>query len=145
MVVGLGGQRVDVDAAVHQPPRNGHDGAVLGAVIADDAGHVGDARQHAGAVGVAQPPLDPQPVGQPGVQVGVVLQVFMAEQFHFLRLQRRYVGIIHRQAPFPWPVCIFIRACGVRRGTDSGLDSSILEYVLPRVKKNLKKMRGILG
>ncbi len=124
MIVGLGGQGVDVDAPVDQPPRNGHNVPLVVAVIPDNAGYIGDAGQHAGAVQVAQAALDPQPVGHPGVQVGVVLQVFMAEQFHFLRLQSRYVGIIHGQTPLC--ACIFIRLRGQRRGSGRYYD-----FILP--------------
>ena len=73
MGVGLGGQRVNVDAAVDQAARNGHDGAVLLLVIADNVGNVRDAGQHAGAVQIAQAALDAHLVRQMRVQRGVML------------------------------------------------------------------------
>ena len=72
MGVGLGGQRVNVDAAVDQAARNGHDGAVLLLVIADNVGNVRDAGQHAGAVQIAQAALDAHLIRQMRVKGGVV-------------------------------------------------------------------------
>ena len=71
--VGCGGQRVDVDAAVDQPARDGRDGAVRLLIIANDVGHIRDAGQHAGAVQIAQTALDAHLVRQMRVQRGVML------------------------------------------------------------------------
>ena len=99
MGVGLGGQRVNVDAAVDQTARNGHDGAVLLLVIADNAGHVRDAGQHTGAVQIAQTALDAHLVCQMRVKGGVMFQIFVAEQLKLIRLQGRDVRVIHRAYP----------------------------------------------
>ena len=99
MGVGLGGQRVNVDAAVDQAARNGHDGAVLLLVIADNVGNVRDAGQHAGAVQIAQAALDAHLIRQMRVKGGVVLQIFVAEQLKLIRLQGRDVWVIHHAYP----------------------------------------------
>ena len=69
--IGLGGQRVDVDAAVDQPTRNGRDGAVRALVVADDVRYIRDAGQH--AVQIAQAALDAHLVRQMRVQRGIML------------------------------------------------------------------------
>ena len=97
--VGLGGQGIQIDAAVDQAAGDGHDGAVFLFVIANNVGHVGDTGQHTGAVQVAQATLDAHLVRQMRVQRGIMLYIFMAEQFQFFRLQCRYVRVIHRQTP----------------------------------------------
>lgn len=99
MGVGLGGQCVNVDAAVDQAARNGHDGAVLLLVIADNVGNVRDAGQHAGAVQIAQAALDAHLIRQMRVKGGVVLQIFVAEQLKLIRLQGRDVRVIHHAYP----------------------------------------------
>ena len=99
MGVGLGSQRVNVDAAVDQAARNGHDGAVLLLVIADNAGNVRDAGQHAGAVQIAQAALDAHLIRQMRVKGGVVFQIFVAEQLKLIRLQGRDVWVIHHAYP----------------------------------------------
>ena len=99
MGVGLGGQRVNVDAAVDQAARNGHDGAVLLLVIADNVGNVRDAGQHAGAVQIAQAALDAHLIRQMRVKGGVVLHIFVAEQLKLIRLQGRDVWVIHHAYP----------------------------------------------
>ena len=99
MGVGLGGQRVNVDAAVDQAARNGHDGAVLLLVIADNVGNVRDAGQHAGAVQIAQTALDAHLIRQMRVKGGVVFQIFVAEQLKLIRLQGRDVWVIHHAYP----------------------------------------------
>ena len=99
MGVGLGGQRVNVDAAVDQAARNGHDGAVLLFVIADNVGNVRDAGQHAGAVQIAQAALDAHLIRQMRVKGGVVFQIFVAEQLKLIRLQGRDVRVIHHAYP----------------------------------------------
>ena len=99
MGVGLGGQRVNVDAAVDQTARNGHDGAVLLLVIADNVGNVRDAGQHAGAVQIAQAALDAHLIRQMRVKGGVVFQIFVAEQLKLIRLQGRDVWVIHHAYP----------------------------------------------
>ena len=99
MGVGLGGQRVNVDAAVDQAARNGHDGAVLLLVIADNVGNVRDAGQHAGAVQIAQAALDAHLIRQMRVKGGVVFQIFVAEQLKLIRLQGRDVWVIHHAYP----------------------------------------------
>ena len=99
MGVGLGGQRVNVDAAVDQAARNGHDGAVLLLVIADNAGNVRDAGQHAGAVQIAQAALDAHLIRQMRVKGGVVFHIFVAEQLKLIRLQGRDVRVIHHAYP----------------------------------------------
>ena len=99
MGVGLGGQRVNVDAAVDQAARNGHDGAVLLLVIADNVGNVRDAGQHAGAVQIAQAALDAHLIRQMRVKGGVVLHIFVAEQLKLIRLQGRDVRVIHHADP----------------------------------------------
>ena len=71
--VGCGGQRVNVDAAVDQPARNGRDGAVRALVVADDVRYIRDAGQHAGAVQIAQAALDAHLIRQMRVQRGVML------------------------------------------------------------------------
>ena len=98
--VGFGGEGVDVDAAVDQAAGDRLHRAVGLFFVADNVGHVGDARQHAGAVGVAQAALDAEAVSLVRVQVGVVGEIFAAEQFQLLRLKRRNVGIVHRSFPF---------------------------------------------
>ena len=100
MGVGLRNKGVDIDAAVDKPPGDRRNGAVGLFFIPDNAGYVGDAGQHTGAVRVAQPPLDPQTVGFFGVKVRIVRQVFTAEQLDFLRLQGRHIRIIH-YVPLP--------------------------------------------
>ena len=102
MGVGFGHQGVDVDTAVDQPSGNGLYGAVRLLVVTDDVGHIGDAGQNAGAVGVAQTALDAQAVGLTGVKVCIVGQILATQQLDLLRLQGRYVGIIHRFTP---PLC----------------------------------------
>ena len=99
MGVGLGGQRVNVDAAVDQAARNGHDGAVLLLIIADNVGNVRDAGQHAGAVQIAQAALDAHLIRQMRVKGGVVFQIFVAEQLKLIRLQGRDVWVIHHAYP----------------------------------------------
>ena len=99
MGVGLGGQRVNVDAAVDQAARNGHDGAVLPLIIADNVGNVRDAGQHAGAVQIAQAALDAHLIRQMRVKGGVVFQIFVAEQLKLIRLQGRDVWVIHHAYP----------------------------------------------
>ena len=79
--VGLGGQGVQIDAAVDQAAGNGHNGAVFLFIITDNAGHIGDTGQHTGAVQVAQAALDAHLVRQMRVQRGIMLYIFMAEQF----------------------------------------------------------------
>ena len=98
--VGFGGEGVDVDAAVDQAAGDRLHRAVGLFFVADNVRHVGDARQHAGAVGVAQAALDAEAVSLMRVQVGVVGEIFAAEQFQLLRLKRRNVGIVHRSFPF---------------------------------------------
>ena len=88
-------QRVDVNAPVDQTSGNGLDGAVRLLVIADNAGHVGHARQNAGAVRVAQAALNTQPVRQMRVQRGVVHCVFITQHFQLVRLQSRHIRIVH--------------------------------------------------
>ena len=137
VVVRLGGQGIDVDAAVDQPAGNGHNGAVRRFVVADNAGHIGDAGQHAGTVQVAQTALDAHLVRQFGVQVRVVLHVLVAKQFQFIRLQGRYVRVIHRQAPLSG--CIFIRAaCACHAKRFSVVNTVILVCFSRFVKKKLK-------
>ena len=99
MGVGLGGQRVNVDAAVDQPARNGHNRAVLLFIVTDNVGHVRDTGQHTGAVQIAQAALDAHLVRQMWVQRGVMLHIFVAEQLKLIRLQRRNVRVIHRRYP----------------------------------------------
>ena len=99
MGVGLGGQRVNVDAAVDQAARNGHDGAVLLLIIADNVGNIRDAGQHAGAVQIAQAALDAHLIRQMRVKGGVVLHIFVAEQLKLIRLQGRDVWVIHHAYP----------------------------------------------
>ena len=108
--VGLGGQRVNVDAAVDQPARDGRDGAVRLLVIANDVGHVRDAGQYAGAVQIAQAALDAHLIRQMRIQRGVMLHILIAEQVQFIRLQSRDVRVIHRTYPSLYTLCIFIQA-----------------------------------
>ena len=137
VVVGLGGQRINVDAAVDQPPGNGHDGAVRRLVIADNAGNVGDAGQNAGTIQVAQAALDAHPVGQMGVLMRVVLQILMAKLVQFIRLQGRNVRVIHRRAPLS---SLYIYSYTMRRpwGRFSGVNTVILICLGAFVKINLK-------
>ena len=77
LLIGLLRQLLHVDAPVDELAGDGHHRAVLGLVVAHNVADVGEPRQHAGAVGVAQTPLDAQPLAGLGVDV-VIFQILSA-------------------------------------------------------------------
>ena len=81
VAVGLLHDLGDVDAPVDQPARDRDDMAFLILAVAHNVADVGQAGQHAGAVRVAQAPLDAQPLAGLGVDV-VVGQILLTEGLH---------------------------------------------------------------
>ena len=81
VAVGFFHDLVDVDAAVDQTARDRDDVAFLVLAVAHDVADIGQAGQHAGAVRVAQAPLDAQPLA--GLRVDVVVgQILLTEGLH---------------------------------------------------------------
>ena len=77
VLVGLPHQLVQVHAPVDQAARGGNNLARRALFVAHNITDVGQARQHAGAVRVAQAPLDSQPFTGLGINV-VIFQIFPA-------------------------------------------------------------------
>ena len=103
VLVGFGGQSVNINAAVNQAARNGADGAFGQLFVTNNAGNIGNARQNTGAVRVAQTALNAKAVRNVGVKMLVVRNILIAQKFNIFRVKRRNIRVIHQMRPPYFP------------------------------------------
>ena len=81
VLVGFGGQSVNINAAVNQAARNGADGAFGQLFVTNNAGNIGNARQNTGAVRVAQAALNAKAVRNVGAVSYTHLDVYKRQPY----------------------------------------------------------------